>query len=219
LFKLIEGLGINPLAVGMIWAFAAGGKLLVYQSPALVLGYAYGYFEGKDVLKVGTILTLVEGLILMVLVPLYWPLIGLPWRASPAVQVATASPAAEAAPASDGDMAQAPAAPGRRTTPRLGAAVIRQAQERLTQVGFDPGPLDGRLGHQTDSALRQFQAASGLPVSGKLERATLRALGVTPGEPAAARISSAPPAQEGSLFTPPAASAASEPRCAGGPCF
>ena len=34
----------------------------------------------KDVLKVGAVLTVVEGFILMVLVPMYWPLIGLPWR-------------------------------------------------------------------------------------------------------------------------------------------
>jgi anion transporter len=220
LFKLIAGLGINPLAVGMIWAFAAGGKLLVYQSNSLVLGYSFGYFEGKDVLKVGTILTLVEGLILMVLVPLYWPLIGLPWRVTPAAQVATAAPAAEVAPAPDGDMAQALSAPGRRTTPRPEAAVIRQAQERLTQLGFAPGPLDGRLGPQTDSALRRFQAASGVPVSGRLDRATIEALGVTPGEPAAARSRSEPsPAPKVSLFTPPATSTAFDPRCAGGPCF
>jgi len=63
----------------MIWAFAAGGKLFVYQNAAAV-GYSYGYFEGRDLLKVGAVLTVVEGLILMVLVPLYWPLIGLPWR-------------------------------------------------------------------------------------------------------------------------------------------
>jgi len=72
--------GYNAAAVGMIWAFAAGGKLFVYQNAALVVGYSYGYFEGRDLLKVGAVLTMVEGLILMGLVPLYWPLIGLPWR-------------------------------------------------------------------------------------------------------------------------------------------
>ena len=54
--------GYNPMALGMIWSFATGGKLLVYQSSVLILGYSYGYFEGKDLLKVGAILTLVESL-------------------------------------------------------------------------------------------------------------------------------------------------------------
>jgi anion transporter len=79
LLKLVEGQGSNPVALGMIWSFASGGKLFVYQSTALILGYSYGYFEGRDVLKVGAVLTLIEGLILLVLVPWYWPLLGLSW--------------------------------------------------------------------------------------------------------------------------------------------
>jgi solute carrier family 13 (sodium-dependent dicarboxylate transporter), member 2/3/5 len=73
--------GYNPMALGMIWSFTTGGKLLVYQSSVLILGYSYGYFEGKDLLKVGAILTVVESLVLMVLVSVYWPLIGLHWMA------------------------------------------------------------------------------------------------------------------------------------------
>lgn len=68
---------LSPLAVGMIWTFAAGGKIFVYQSPVLVVGYSYGHFEAKDLIKVGLVLTLVESLILMLLVPIYWPLIGI----------------------------------------------------------------------------------------------------------------------------------------------
>jgi anion transporter len=69
--------GLNPLAIGMIWTFAAGGKIFIYQSPVLVVGYSYGYFEAKDLLKVGALLTIVESIILLFLVPLYWPLIGI----------------------------------------------------------------------------------------------------------------------------------------------
>jgi anion transporter len=69
----------NPVAIAMIWAFAAGGKLFVYQSSVLIYGYSYGYFTGRDLLKVAGMLTLIEGIVLMVLVPWYWPLIGLPW--------------------------------------------------------------------------------------------------------------------------------------------
>ena len=74
--------GFNATAFAMLWNFASGGKLFVYQSSVLMLGYAYGYFEGKDMLKVGIVLTIVEGLILLFLVPLYWPAIGLHWRAN-----------------------------------------------------------------------------------------------------------------------------------------
>jgi len=69
--------GFNPLTLGMIWTFAAGGKIFVYQSAVLVVGYSYGYFDGKDMLKIGFALTVVESLILLILVPLYWPMIGL----------------------------------------------------------------------------------------------------------------------------------------------
>jgi anion transporter len=79
LLKSVEGQGYNAMLVGMIWSFASGGILFVYQSAVSVLGYSYGYFEGKDLLKVGAILTLVEGVILLGLVLFYWPLIGLPW--------------------------------------------------------------------------------------------------------------------------------------------
>jgi di/tricarboxylate transporter len=43
----------------------------------LVVGYSYGYFSLRDLFKVGAALTIVEWLILMLLVPLYWPLIGI----------------------------------------------------------------------------------------------------------------------------------------------
>jgi solute carrier family 13 (sodium-dependent dicarboxylate transporter), member 2/3/5 len=79
LLQVTDGTGLNPVALGLIWVFAGGGNLFVYQSSVLVLGYSYGYFDGKDLLKVGAVLTFLEGLLLMVLVPFYWPLIGLNW--------------------------------------------------------------------------------------------------------------------------------------------
>jgi solute carrier family 13 (sodium-dependent dicarboxylate transporter), member 2/3/5 len=72
--------GYNPVALGMVWAFAAGGKLFVYQSSVVIMGHSYGYFQSKDLLKVGAILTMIEGLFLMLLVLLYWPFIGVHWR-------------------------------------------------------------------------------------------------------------------------------------------
>lgn len=69
--------GLDPLALGMVWTFGAGAKLFVYQSAVMVVGYSYGCFDARDLLKVGGILTMVESLILLLLVPFYWPLIGI----------------------------------------------------------------------------------------------------------------------------------------------
>lgn len=69
--------GINPLTLGMIWTFGAGPKVFIYESAVLVVGYSYGYFSNKDMLKIGAILSVVTALILLLLVPLYWPLIGI----------------------------------------------------------------------------------------------------------------------------------------------
>src|SRR5436190_1791032 len=69
--------GLDPLTLGMIWTFGAGPKLFIYESAVLVVGYSYGYFDNKDMLKVGAVLSIVTAVILLVLVPFYWPLIGL----------------------------------------------------------------------------------------------------------------------------------------------
>jgi solute carrier family 13 (sodium-dependent dicarboxylate transporter), member 2/3/5 len=69
--------GLNPLKLGMLWVFSAGGKIFVYQSGVLVIGYAYGYFRAKDILRLGLIMSLVDSLLLLVVVPFYWPLIGI----------------------------------------------------------------------------------------------------------------------------------------------
>jgi solute carrier family 13 (sodium-dependent dicarboxylate transporter), member 2/3/5 len=69
--------GMSPLMLGMIWTFAAGGKLFAYQSGVLVVGYSYGYFEARDLVRMGWWLTVVEFVILVFLVQFYWPLIGI----------------------------------------------------------------------------------------------------------------------------------------------
>jgi solute carrier family 13 (sodium-dependent dicarboxylate transporter), member 2/3/5 len=71
--------GINPLALGMIWTFGAGPKIFMYESAVLVVGYSYGYFSNIDMIKVGAILSIVTAVILLLLVPIYWPLIGISW--------------------------------------------------------------------------------------------------------------------------------------------
>jgi sodium-dependent dicarboxylate transporter 2/3/5 len=69
--------GLNALQVGMIWTFASGGKIFLYQSAVLIVGYSYGYFQSRDLLRIGTWLTIVEAILLILLVPFYWPLIGI----------------------------------------------------------------------------------------------------------------------------------------------
>jgi sodium-dependent dicarboxylate transporter 2/3/5 len=68
---------MSPLLLGMIWTFSAGGKLFAYQSGVLIVGYSYGYFEARDLLRMGWWLTVVEFVVLALLVQLYWPLIGI----------------------------------------------------------------------------------------------------------------------------------------------
>lgn len=74
-FARTNGLPLLPL--GLVWAFAGGGKIFVYQSGVMVAGYAYGYFEPKDLIRVGLCLSLVESIVLLFVVPFYWPLIGI----------------------------------------------------------------------------------------------------------------------------------------------
>jgi len=68
---------IDPLALGMLWTFGAGPKIFMYESAVLVVGYSYGYFDNRDMFKVGALLSLVTAAILLLLVPLYWPLLGI----------------------------------------------------------------------------------------------------------------------------------------------
>jgi di/tricarboxylate transporter len=67
---------LNPLAIGMLWTFAVGGQLFIYQSLVLIAGYSFGCFNGRDVLKLGAFFLIAENLMLLILVPFYWPLIG-----------------------------------------------------------------------------------------------------------------------------------------------
>jgi sodium-dependent dicarboxylate transporter 2/3/5 len=69
--------GMSPLLLGMIWTFSAGGKLFAYQSGVLIVGYSYGFFEARDLVRIGWWLTVVEFFVLVPLVQLYWPLIGI----------------------------------------------------------------------------------------------------------------------------------------------
>ncbi|HVJ01519.1 MAG TPA: L,D-transpeptidase family protein [Sphingomonas sp.] len=53
---------------------------------------------------------------------------------------------------------------------------VMHAQVILDSLGFSPGIVDGREGQSLTAALRAFQETRDLPVTGKLDRATLGAL-------------------------------------------
>ncbi len=49
---------------------------------------------------------------------------------------------------------------------------VSGAQGRLNNLGYDAGPIDGRLGSRTQEALRRFQVDQGIEASGFLDGAT-----------------------------------------------
>ncbi|MEG0975118.1 MAG: peptidoglycan-binding protein [Comamonas sp.] len=53
---------------------------------------------------------------------------------------------------------------------------MKQAQQRLNELGYDVGTPDGAAGPRTQNALRSFQQDQGVPVTGRLDQATMRYL-------------------------------------------
>ncbi|HUR34048.1 MAG TPA: SLC13 family permease [Vicinamibacterales bacterium] len=72
-----QSIGFSPEVVGMVWIFGTAGKVFPYQSGVLMVGYSHGYFDERDLLKLGFLLAVLESAILLLIVPMYWPLIGL----------------------------------------------------------------------------------------------------------------------------------------------
>lgn len=73
---------------------------------------------------------------------------------------------------------------------------IKEVQQKLNELGFDAGPVNGDLGEKTQAALAQFQLSRVLPASGALDDGTLYALGIErPAEARSAAVGSAAPAE------------------------
>ncbi len=85
---------------------------------------------------------------------------------------AIGDPAAAPAPS-----ATQPSSPAGRDSRNL----VARVQQALTDLGYDPGPVDGLTGGRTISAIEAFQRSRNLPVSGEISQETLgqlvRALG------------------------------------------
>ena len=70
-----------------------------------------------------------------------------------------------------------PTSPPTTTAPALpGTADIREAQTLLSNLGLNPGAVDGRAGSRTKAALETFQRDYGLPATGIADPTTIVAL-------------------------------------------
>lgn len=69
------------------------------------------------------------------------------------------------------------ATPGRAAAPApAGPDRVRRAQTLLSELGYDPGAIDGLMGPRTVAAIRSFQGAEGLSADGRLTDRLLAAL-------------------------------------------
>ena len=55
---------------------------------------------------------------------------------------------------------------------------VRKAQQHLRSRGYQAGTPDGLMGPQTIAALRRYQSANGLTVTGEVDTDTLDSLGI-----------------------------------------
>lgn len=53
---------------------------------------------------------------------------------------------------------------------------VKELQQALKNAGFDPGPIDGKIGSKTKKAIIDFQSAKGLSDNGTVDSKTLKAL-------------------------------------------
>lgn len=73
--KTALALGLNPRTFAVAVTYAASCSFLTPLEPACVLVYAPGRYRFFDFIKVGSILTLAIFLVVMLLVPMAWPLV------------------------------------------------------------------------------------------------------------------------------------------------
>jgi peptidoglycan hydrolase-like protein with peptidoglycan-binding domain len=96
---------------------------------------------------------------------------------------------------------------------------VKQVQEQLKSAGFDPGPVDGKMGPQTQKALRDYQKSKGFKSTGRLDDETRSALlsgGGSSGMSGGASGSSAGSTPGGSSGTSSGGAATSPPSGSGG---
>lgn len=55
---------------------------------------------------------------------------------------------------------------------------LKEIQTILLEIGYNPGPIDGQMGEQTQTALKLYQTDNDIYASGELDQPTLTALGL-----------------------------------------
>lgn len=89
--------------------------------------------------------------------------------------------------------------------------MVEAVQRALSERGFDPGRIDDTVGPRTRGAIREFQRSVGLPDTGRIDEATLAALGLAPaddvepeaGTPQGEEPAPAPGGEDPEAGTPP----------------
>ncbi len=72
--------------------------------------------------------------------------------------------------------------PYQDASPEVQRRIIMTAQSLLARRGYLRSPIDGEVGPDTQFALRAFQARFRIASSGRLDRETLAAMGLMPGQ-------------------------------------
>jgi di/tricarboxylate transporter len=69
-------LGLNPRTFSVMIAVAASTSYITPLEPACLLVYGLGRYRFLDFIRVGSLLTILVYLVAVILVPLFWPLVG-----------------------------------------------------------------------------------------------------------------------------------------------
>lgn len=84
-------------------------------------------------------------------------------QVGPVVPVAASAATPPSAPA-----IEAAAVPAATALPKESTERTKKIQQALQAAGYNPGPVDGKMGRLTQKAIRDFQEAQGLSVDGKV---------------------------------------------------
>lgn len=68
------------------------------------------------------------------------------------------------------------AEPVAKTPPAMPREDVKAVQKTLSELGYEPGPVDGIAGANTRAAIRRYQERAGVPVDGEVTKALLKQL-------------------------------------------
>jgi hypothetical protein len=67
----------NASATSQRTGRASRSRIFIYESVILIAAYSLGSFDARDILRVGFLFAVVQCILMALLIPLYWPLIGI----------------------------------------------------------------------------------------------------------------------------------------------